>query len=62
MDDENYEIDEMDKFLSGWHFVTALSTLGQNVPYGEADMRIFCHYLRCYDYLRARMEKILHPP
>jgi len=28
MDDENYEIDEMDKFLSGWYFVTSLSTLG----------------------------------
>lgn len=58
-DEDNYSVDEMDKYMNGWQFLIYQSNMGQNLNYNESDLRVFCHYLRCYDYLKQKMEKIL---
>ncbi|EAR92111.2 EF hand protein (macronuclear) [Tetrahymena thermophila SB210] len=58
-DDENYSIEEMDKYISCWHFLIRGSTMGSAIPFNESDLRIYTHYLRALDLLKVKLEKIL---
>ncbi|KAL4479994.1 hypothetical protein ABPG74_020510 [Tetrahymena malaccensis] len=58
-DDDNYSIEEMDKYISCWHFLIRGSTMGSAIPFNESDLRIYTHYLRALDLLKVKLEKIL---
>ncbi|KAL4509253.1 hypothetical protein ABPG72_018184 [Tetrahymena utriculariae] len=58
-DDDNYSIEEMDKYISCWHFLIRGSTMGSAIPFNESDLRIQTHYLRALDLLKVKLEKIL---
>lgn len=58
-DEDNYTIEEMDKYISCWNFLIYGSTMGSNIQFNESDLKIYTHYLRALDLLKVKLEKIL---
>lgn len=60
-EDDNYCIDEMDTYISGWNFLVSGSTMGSAIPFTESDLKINAHFLRVLDLLKLKLEKVLPP-
>lgn len=60
-EEDNFSIKEIDKYISGWHYLIYGSNLGCAIVFNESDLKIYSHYLRVLDYLKIKLEKILLP-
>ena len=58
---DNYNVDEADKYMTGWHYMISQSNMGMPISYNDSDLKIYVHQLRALDYLKAKLEKVMEP-